>query len=148
MRTTRSARTRKPRKRRDTYLDLVRAFPLRAIRTEDEALAAGEALNRVLLSKPDGGRDPGERAYIDALQELILAYQARHPLPKVPPLELLKFLMQESGMTVSDLGRVIGNQPSASLLLSGKRPMSKSQILKLARHFKVSPALFLEADDK
>jgi antitoxin component HigA of HigAB toxin-antitoxin module len=148
MRATRSAKTRRPRKRRDTYLDLVRAFPLRAIHTEDEALAAGDTLNRVLLSKADEDRDPGELAYVDALQELILAYQSRHPLPKVPPLELLKFLMQESGMTVTDLSRVIGNQPSASLLLSGKRPMSKSQILKLARHFKVSSALFLETDEK
>jgi antitoxin component HigA of HigAB toxin-antitoxin module len=139
---------RRTRKVKDTYLQLVRAFPLRAIRTEDEALAAGDALTRVLLSKADPDRDPGELAYIDALQELILSYQARHPMPKVPPLDILKFLMEETAMTVTDLARVIGNQPSASLLLNGKRPMSKSQILKLARHFKVSPSLFLETGDR
>ena len=63
---------------------------------------------------------------------------------QLAPIDRLKFLMRESGMNVCDLGRVIGIQPNASLTLSDKRSLSKGQILKLARHFAVSPALFME----
>ena len=55
---------------------------------------------------------------------------------------MLKYLMQESGMTQADLGRLLGNRALASLILNGHRQLSKSHIRKLADHFKVSPALF------
>jgi HTH-type transcriptional regulator/antitoxin HigA len=57
---------------------------------------------------------------------------------------MLKYLMQESGMTQADLARLLGNRAVASLILSGKRELSKTHIRKLAGHFRVSPALFLE----
>jgi len=61
------------------------------------------------------------------------------------PLSVLKHVMQESGMTQADLGRLIGNRSLASLILNGHRQLSKSHIRKLGAHFKVSPALFLNA---
>jgi len=65
-------------------------------------------------------------------------------LPKLVPLDRINFLMEERGMNVNDLGRVIGSQPNASLNLHGKRSMSKAQIPKLAKIFAVSAALFIE----
>jgi HTH-type transcriptional regulator/antitoxin HigA len=62
------------------------------------------------------------------------------------PLTMLKYLMQESGMTQGDLGRLLGNRALASLVLNGRRQLSKSHIRKLAGHFKVSPSLFLQAE--
>ncbi len=46
-------------------------------------------------------------------------------------------------MNVSDLGKVLGNKTAASLVLSGKRELSKAHIRKLAARFKVDPGLFL-----
>jgi len=91
--------------------------------------------------------DVGERDYLEALTVLVQRYEQgrrNSALPKLTPIDRLKFLMREVGMNVSDLGRVIGNQPTASLILSGKRSLSKTQILKLARHFAVTPALLIE----
>jgi antitoxin component HigA of HigAB toxin-antitoxin module len=91
--------------------------------------------------------DMGERDYLEALTLLVQRYeQGRRDsaLPKLNPIDRLRFLMREIGMNFSDLGRVIGSQPNASLLLSGKRSLRKAQILKLAKHFAVSSALFME----
>jgi antitoxin component HigA of HigAB toxin-antitoxin module len=44
------------------------------------------------------------------------------------------------------LGRLLGNRALASLILRGRRQLSKNHIRLLARHFKVSPALFFETD--
>ena len=49
-------------------------------------------------------------------------------------------------MTVADLGRVLGNKTAASLVLSGKRQLSKSHIRRLAARFKVEPGLFFRPD--
>ena len=62
------------------------------------------------------------------------------------PLAMLKYLMAENGMRPADLGRVLGNRGLASLILHGRRRLSKTHIRKLAEHFKVSPGLFLNAE--
>jgi antitoxin component HigA of HigAB toxin-antitoxin module len=76
---------------------------------------------------------------------LIDDYQRRHPmqLPEVTPTAMLKHLMEEREMNVSDLGRVIGSQSNASLILSGKRAISKRVMRLLSEHFCVSPQVFL-----
>jgi HTH-type transcriptional regulator/antitoxin HigA len=132
---------------RDSYFELVRDFPLRAIQTEADAVAAGDALTRLLMSKPEDRMDAGERAYMDAISVLIQDYQAKAKfagLPKTSGIGVLKHLMAESGMKGIDLGQIIGSQPAASEILNGKRSLSKNHIMKLASYFKVSPALFLD----
>ena len=135
------------RRARDSYFELVRAFPLRPIRSEQQLDRAVAVLLKLSTSKPERKLDSGERDYLEALTLLVQRFeQSRRgsALPKLTPLDRLKFLMEQRSMTVNDLGRVIGSQPNASLVLHGKRAMSKSQILKLAGHFAVSPALFME----
>ncbi|HZZ42952.1 MAG TPA: helix-turn-helix domain-containing protein [Tepidisphaeraceae bacterium] len=130
----------------DTFLALVRQFPLRPIRTEREADAASETLIKLLKSKADKARDPGERDYIESLSVLIRDYENKTTIDALPtpdPLDILRHLMTEQGMTVGDLGKAIGSQPNASLILSGKRSMSKTNIIALARHFRLSPSVFL-----
>lgn len=132
---------------RDSYFDLVRDLPLRPIRSENELDRALAVLLKRVKSRPEQKMDAGERDYVEALTMLVQRFEEgrrRSSLPRLAPIDRLKFLMQEQGMNVSDLGRVIGSQPNASLILHGKRSMSKGQILKLAKHFAVSPALFME----
>lgn len=129
----------------DDYLDLIRRFPLRAIRNDRDNTAAGRVLTRLL-----GRRIPplsdGENQYLDALLELTRAYESRtHPIhfEKMSPIEAVRYLMEQNTMTVADLGRVLGNKTAASLVLSGKRELSKRHIRRLAERFKVDPGLFL-----
>ena len=51
--------------------------------------------------------------------------------------------MREGGLKVADIGRLIGSPSAASMILSGDREMSKSQIRTLAAHFKVEASYFL-----
>jgi HTH-type transcriptional regulator / antitoxin HigA len=130
------------------YLALIDRFPLRPLRSERDYDAAVAVLD-ALAVRPEGSLHPGEQDYLDTLTMLVEAYdQEHHDLDTQPrdPLSVLKYLMQESGMTQADLGRLFGNRALASLILNGRRQLSKSHMRKLANHFKVSPALFLQAE--
>lgn len=130
------------------YLALIDLFPLRPLRSERDYDAAVAVLD-TLAVRPEGSLDPGEQDYLDTLTMLVEAYdREHHDLDTEPrdPLAMLKYLMQESGMSQAELGRLLGNRALASLILNGHRHLSKSHIRKLADHFKVSPALFLQAE--
>jgi HTH-type transcriptional regulator / antitoxin HigA len=132
-------------RQRDDYFQLVKTFPLCAIRNDADHQAAVRMLRKLLV---EASRKPttGEEDYIDALTILVQEYEAKsHKIDygTKSPMAILKHLMEERGMNVNDLANVIGSQPNASLILSGKRNLSKASIRKLAEYFTVSPALFL-----
>jgi HTH-type transcriptional regulator/antitoxin HigA len=127
------------------YLELIGKFPLRPLRSEAEYDAAVAVLDRLAI-RPEGSLDAGEQDYLDTLTLLVEAYDTEHHLIKrkpLAPLEMLKYLMQQSGMRTADLGKLLGNRGLASLILHGQRQLSKTHIRKLAAHFKVSTELFL-----
>lgn len=105
----------------------------------------------LLLSKLDElaartDRNPAEDKYLMTLSILVEDYEERvHAIDvsDVSPLEVLKDLLDEKGMTGSDLGRLLGQRELGSKILRGKRQMSKAHIEILSKHFKVSPSLFL-----
>jgi HTH-type transcriptional regulator/antitoxin HigA len=136
----RSTRTRTPLAAHD-YLELVRQFPLRPLRSDREYALAARILDRLVV-RDDLTR--GESDYLNALTRFVEDYDdARHPAAEfaASPLEVLRHLMEQRSMNTSDLGRLIGSKGVASEILSGKRELSKSQIKLLAQHFAVSPAL-------
>jgi HTH-type transcriptional regulator/antitoxin HigA len=125
----------------------VREFPLRPLRSEAEYEQAAAIID-ALAVRPEGSLDQGEQDYLDTLTLLVQANDDEHDetvARKVDPLTMLKHLMTESGMRTTDLGRLLGNRGLASLILNGHRQLSKAHIRVLADHFRVSPALFLEA---
>ncbi|HVS72165.1 MAG TPA: transcriptional regulator [Phycisphaerae bacterium] len=130
---------------RDSYLQLVQQFPLVAIR-DDAHLAAAVRVAKKLGIRDEVTLDAGESDYLDALCVLIEAYEQSHHAIEdrdLPPLEALRYLMEESGMGTADLGRLLGNRSLASQILLGKRQLSKSHVLALSRHFHVDAGLFL-----
>ncbi|MGD9633489.1 MAG: type II toxin-antitoxin system HigA family antitoxin [Pirellulales bacterium] len=128
------------------YLELVRVFPLRPIRGKRELERAAKIAGH-LATYDEGTLPAGEQDYLDALTVFIEDYQRRHPvdLPEITPLAMLKHLMESHDMNISDLGRIIGSQSNASLILSGKREISKRVMRLLGRHFGVDPAVFVGA---
>jgi HTH-type transcriptional regulator / antitoxin HigA len=128
----------------DSYLQCVVQFPLKAIKTEREHDRAVDRIGRLMIR---GKLDEGELQYVEALARLIGEYEDhaghRMKVSNRDPIELLKFLMNESKMSVSALGKIIGSQGVASEVLSRRRELSKSHIRKLAEHFHVNPGLFL-----
>jgi HTH-type transcriptional regulator/antitoxin HigA len=126
------------------YLELVRNFPLRPIRTKRELSQAMKIAGQ-LATYDEGTLPRGEQDYLDTITVLIEDHQRRHStaMPKVTPLAMLKHLMEERDMTITDLGRVIGSQSNASLILSGKRAISRRVMGLLSEYFRVSPSAFV-----
>ena len=127
----------------DRYLELVKTFPLRPIRSERDQDEAMAAYKRLLFQDHPLSQD--EEDYMEALLMLVQGYEARHKIHLGPkdPVAMVKHLMGERDMNVSDLGRVIGSQPNASLILRRRRQLSKANIYKLAAFFQVDPGVFL-----
>ena len=125
-------------------LNLVREFPLRPIRTKRELDRAMKIAGH-LATFDEGTLPAGEQDYLDALTVFIEDYQRRHriDMPDVTPRAMLKHLMEQHNTTVTELGRVIGSQSNASLILSGKRAISKRVMWLLSQHFGVAPGVFL-----
>ena len=127
------------------YLNLVRQFPLRPIRNKRDLNRAMKIAGH-LATYDEGTLPSGEQDYLDALTVFIDDYQRRHPLdmPELTPAAMLKHLMEQHDMTVTELGRVIGSQPNASLIVSGKRAISKRVMRLLSEHFGVAPSVFMD----
>jgi HTH-type transcriptional regulator/antitoxin HigA len=142
-----TTKTRSPKGRRrddDRYLELVRQFPLRPIRTKRDYTAATKVMETLAVrGEDDLNRD--ELDYLDVLTDLVEAYDdARYPKPDDgTPLDRLKALMAESGTTTADLGRLLGNSGLASQIVLGQRELSKTHIRIMSRHFKLNADYFL-----
>lgn len=128
----------------DRFLDLVRQFPLRPVRTKREYAAATKMMEKLAVRGEDD-LDKDELDYLDVLTDLVEAYDTAHyPEPdEGTPLERLKALLEESGTSTADLGRLLGNSGLASQILLGRRELSKAHIRILSRHFKLDAGYFL-----
>jgi len=127
------------------YIALVREFPLRPIRTQRDYKAATAIVDRLAV-RQEGTLSRGEQDYLDTLTLLIEAYDDEHFKIKtraMEPVDVLKYLMEQSGMKTADLGRLLDNRGLASLILNGHRALSKTHIRILSDYFKVGPGLFL-----
>jgi HTH-type transcriptional regulator/antitoxin HigA len=128
-------------KKKDRYLELVRRFPLRPIRSEDDLDAATVVIHSLIDLESLTGP---EQDYLDVLTDLVEAYEAVHyPEPVVADADMLRFLIEIKDVAQSDVAKGAGIAESTiSEVLSGKRKLNRSQIGKLARYFRVSPAVF------
>jgi HTH-type transcriptional regulator / antitoxin HigA len=116
--------------------------PLLIIRNEREYNVAIERLNELLDEIGDNEKHP-LYSLLDTLGTLVHAYEAEHyPIPDSTGAEILRFLMDEHGLTQSDLPEV-GSQGVVSEILSGKRELNVRQIRSLAQRFGVSSAVFV-----
>jgi HTH-type transcriptional regulator / antitoxin HigA len=123
------------------YFRLVRAFPLRPIRTEEGLDRAIEVVNSLL------DRDnllPVEADYLDVLSDLVERYETeQHPMQDASDADVLEHLIEARGVTQADVARGAGIAVSTiSEVLSGKRTLSRANIGKLARFFGIDPGVF------
>lgn len=116
--------------------------PLLSIRNEREYDAAVVRLNGLL---DEVGTNENHPLYglLDTLGTLLHAYEETyHPMPESNGVAMLRFFMEEHGLTQSDLPE-IGSQGVVSEILNGKRELNLRQIRALAKRFGVSPAVFI-----
>ncbi len=113
-----------------------------SIRTEADYNKAVKILNQLLDEVGDDEFHPLFN-FLEVLGTLIESYEEDHvKIPDVPAREVLKFLMEEHGLTQADLSE-IGSQGVVSEILRGRRELNTRQIKELGKRFGVSPAVFL-----
>jgi HTH-type transcriptional regulator/antitoxin HigA len=116
--------------------------PILTIRNEREYQAAVKRLDALLDEVGTNERHP-LYGLLDTLGTLVYAYEEQHhAFPDARGADVLRFLMDEHGLTQSDLPE-IGSQGVVSEILRGKRELNVRQIRALAKRFHVSPAAFL-----
>ena len=91
-----------------------------------------------------GNNDAHQLAPVmETVGKLIENYEdQKYNIKDAPPVEVLKYLMQEHGLKQSDL-KEIGSQGIVSEILAGKRTLNIEQIKKVSNRFHVSPLAFI-----
>jgi HTH-type transcriptional regulator/antitoxin HigA len=98
-----------------------------------------------LIDEVNKKNDPIKESLIDTLGTLIKDYEDRKiEEPKGDPVGILKYLLEEHGLSQSDL-KEIGSQGVISEILNGKRRFNLRQVMVLSKRFSVSPLIFMES---
>ena len=87
-----------------------------------------------------------QQDYFEAIATFVEKYEAEHHAideMKMTPVELLQSIIDEHGMTKSDLGQLLGDRSLGHRILTGQRELSKAHIRILAERFSLNPAALL-----
>lgn len=94
-----------------------------------------------LTAKPNPTQE--EEEAIELLTLLIERYEAEHyPVPDADPMDVLRFLLHQNGLSQRDIAAELGSESTVSLVLSGKRRLNRDHIARLSQRFHVSPSVF------
>lgn len=116
----------------------------RVIRNDKELEQYTDALFRLTaLERPS----PSELDAIDLLTLLVERYEREHySIPAANPVSILRFLIENQGLTQRDLIPQFGTESAVSMFLSGRRKLTVGQIKKLAARFRLPADVFLSAE--
>jgi len=124
------------------YQSLLLDYVPRPIRND---AAYRKALRQIEgLMRPNLPR--AESELVEVLSTLVEQYESRdQPTPKGTQRAMLAHLLEARQSTQADVSRATGLPRSTlSAVLAGRRKLSTAGIAKLARFFRVSPAVFVD----
>lgn len=135
-----STKARGKRRVHTSYLNLIVELPLASIKSQKQLDAAQAMMDRLLQQE---SLDEGEELYLDALSDLVAAYEdAHYPIAPASDADMLRHLMDAKEVTQAELHRKTGIPKSTiSEVLAGKKPFSKALIRILAGFFKVDASV-------
>lgn len=126
------------------YHALINHLPLIPIRDRKHLRQATGVIQELALKGK--ARTPGETDYFRVLSKLVSEFEARefaYLHAKMSHAEILASLLENSGINQIQLAEIIGiSQARISDVINGKRELSKDQIARLCRHFRLSADLF------
>lgn len=117
-------------------------IPFFPIRDRQQYEQAAEALNNLLDIV---GEDENHPLYdlTDTLGMLLFAYEEQHfAKPDACGADILRFLMEEHGLTAADLPE-IGDELLLTDILAGNRSLTVDHVKVLSRRFHVAAATFV-----
>ena len=121
---------------RDSYMELVLDFPLASIKSDEHLAAAHRKMDQLLAR---GTLDVGAEMYLDALSDLVGAFEDEHQaIEPASDDEMLRHLMEIKSVSQIQLSRDTGiSKSTVSEVLSGKKAFSRHMIRKLADYFQI-----------
>ena len=125
-----------PGKGGDSYLELVMAFPLASIKSDRHLARAQKVMDRLLAK---GKLDRGEETYLEALSDLVATFEDKHhQIEPAADADMLRHLMEAKDVSQAQLSLATGlPKSSISEVLSGRKPLSRQMIRKLADYFRI-----------
>jgi HTH-type transcriptional regulator/antitoxin HigA len=127
-----------------TYVELLKAFPPRPIKSEEDLLATQKVIDSLI---DQGELTPDQQDYLNVLGTLVYEYQQLYhePIPELRGVELIKALLVEYNLRQKDLVPIFKTESIVSAVLNGQRKLTATHIRKLAEFFRMSPADFFES---
>jgi HTH-type transcriptional regulator / antitoxin HigA len=124
---------------------LVRLVPPVAIRDDADHAKLLELIDRLMQIER---LTDGQGQYLETLVELVESYEAKRHAMDLADLtghRMLRHVMEQAGMTASDLARLLKVHVSmGAKLAKGERRLTWDHAKVLAGEFKVSPVLFMD----
>ena len=106
----------------------VNKMDIKPIKTDADYRAALSEVEKLMMAEPD--TPEGEK--LDVWVTLVEAYERKHyPLDLPDPIEAIKFVMEQKGLTVKDLEPMIGKSNRVYEVLNHKRPLTLKMIWRL-----------------
>ena len=107
---------------------------LKPIKNDKELDLALERINQLW----DAKENTSERDELEVLSLLVEKYEDEfYPIPTSEPVEAIKFLMEQKGLTRKDLQPFIGGTGRVSEILNRKRTLTLSMIKRLHNGLKI-----------
>jgi HTH-type transcriptional regulator/antitoxin HigA len=120
--------------------EMIRRGAPHLIHSDEELAKYTEALFKLTAKS---GPTPEEKEAVELLTLLIERYEAeRYPVPDADPIDVLRFLLDQNGLSQRDIATELGSESTVSLVLSGKRRLNRDHIAQLSQRFHVSPSVF------
>jgi HTH-type transcriptional regulator/antitoxin HigA len=109
------------------------------IDSDDELARAHKLVERLLPSD-----DPADIAKLAAQARLIADYeQAKWPPRTLRTADVIRYLMQQHGLTRADMAPILGTASRVSEVLSGKKGLSMTMVQRLRARFSVPADVLL-----
>jgi HTH-type transcriptional regulator / antitoxin HigA len=116
---------------------------IRMLRSEADYEAALDEIEVYFEREPRPGTAEADR--FDLLALVIEDYEKKHwPVDPPDPVDAIRFSMEMSGHTQSDLGRLLGSRQRASDVLSRKRPLTMRMAWTLHREWGIPAEALLQ----
>jgi HTH-type transcriptional regulator/antitoxin HigA len=111
------------------------------IKTEKDYDLALERVNTLFDAKPN--TDEGDE--LDILVTLIEKYEQIHyPIPEPDPIEAIKFMMEQKGITDADLGVILNSRSRVSEIFKRKRALTIKQIRLLTENLNIPASTLIK----
>lgn len=114
---------------------------IRPIKTEKDYDFALARVNTLFDAKPN----TNEADELDILVTLIEKFeQKNYPIPEPDPIEAIKFMMEQNGLTNADLGVILNSRSRVTEIFKRKRALTIRQIRLLTENLHIPASTLIK----